>query len=364
VAVAIYHLSVKPVSRRAGRSATAAAAYRSAELVQDQTTGQVFDYTRKRGVEHSEIVLPDYCARHDINWARDRQQLWNAAEQAEKRIDARVAREYEVALPHELSKAQRLELVREFSATIANRYGCAIDFAIHAPHREGDQRNYHAHILTTTRKVEALGLGPKTSIELGDRDRQKLGLSQGAEEIAELRARWAGLSNEHLQAIGHEARIDHRSLQAQGIEQQPTVHLGPAVSAMERRGIETEVGHRIREEQRLEAQQRLEHAAELGRLERQSQALEQSILDVSGDLRSALKEREQRQALEAEARVEGKSLLANWTHELTEERGILLDLTLARAKEIERTQALEQEQEQKQRVRQLGLAREGPGLEI
>src|SRR5690606_738291 len=149
VGMAIYHLSVKPVSRGVGRSATAAAAYRSASQVADRTTGQVFDYTRKSGVEHSEIVLPTQAAQRDIHWPRDREQLWNAAEEAEKRKDARVAREYEVALPHELSRQQRLELVRDFSQEIANRYGVAVDFAIHKPHREGDDRNHHAHVLTT-----------------------------------------------------------------------------------------------------------------------------------------------------------------------------------------------------------------------
>ena len=113
--MAIYHLSVKPVSRAGGRSATAAAAYRSAELVYDETTGESFDYTRKRGVEHTEIVLPTECAKHDINWARDRQALWNEAERAENRSNSRVAREYEIALPHELDRGQRLELVRGFA---------------------------------------------------------------------------------------------------------------------------------------------------------------------------------------------------------------------------------------------------------
>ena len=177
--MAIYHLTTKPVSRAAGRSATAAAAYRSGELVHDLTTDQVFDYTRKRGVEHSEIVLPTAAARADINWARDRQALWNAAESAEKRNDSRVAREYEVALPHELKPSQRVELVRAFAADLANRYGVAVDFSIHAPHRHGDERNHHAHILTTTRELTATGLGAKTSIEWSDTDRFKKGLSAG-----------------------------------------------------------------------------------------------------------------------------------------------------------------------------------------
>ena len=108
-------MSVKPITRAHGRSSTAAAAYRSCSLIRDERTAEVHDYTRKRGLEHAEIVLPTSAAKRDIQWARNRQQLWNAAEVAEKRRDSRVAREYEVAVPHELTKAQRVELVREFS---------------------------------------------------------------------------------------------------------------------------------------------------------------------------------------------------------------------------------------------------------
>jgi hypothetical protein len=290
--MAIYHLSTKPVSRGMGRSATAASAYRSAELVHDFSSGEVFDYTRKRGVEHAEIVLPTAAAQQDINWARDRQALWNAAEMAEKRKDARVAREYEVALPHELTKSQRVELVRGFAVELANRYNVAVDFALHQPHREGDTRNFHAHILTTTRELTAAGLGAKASIEWSDQDRGKRGLGPAKQEVKAVRERWMEISNEHLREHGIEARIDHRSLAAQGIEREPGTHLGVAVSGMERRGIETEVGQRIREQQRLEVEARLERAAELGRAERERQSLEQSILDLSGDLQAAKKERE------------------------------------------------------------------------
>jgi ATP-dependent exoDNAse (exonuclease V) alpha subunit len=286
--MAIYHLSVKPVSRGAGRSATAAAAYRAAERIEDHTTGQVFDYTRKCGVEHSEIVLPVEAATRDINWARDRQQLWNAAEVAEKRKDARVAREYEVALPDELTKAQRLELTREFSLEIANRFGCAVDFAVHKPHREGDQRNFHAHILTTTRRIEATGLGAKTSIEWADTDRAKQGLGPAKEEVTAIRERWAVLSNDKLQALGHESRVDHRSLDAQGEQRIPGQHLGPSVTAIERRGERSEVGWRVREE----ADERLRLAAELGRIERERQAVERLILDLTGDVGAAKRDRD------------------------------------------------------------------------
>ena len=286
--MAIYHLSVKPVSRGAGRSATAAAAYRAAERIEDHTTGQVFDYTRKSGVEHAEIVLPVEAAKRDINWARDRQQLWNAAEVAEKRKDARVAREYEVALPQELTQAQRLELTRTFSQELANRYGCAVDFAIHMPHREGDQRNFHGHILTTTRQIETTGLGTKTSIEWADTDRAKQGLGPAKEEVTKIRERWAVLTNEKLQALGHESCVDHRSLDAQGEQRIPGQHLGPSVTAIERRGDHSEVGWRVREE----ADERLRLAAELGRIERERQAVERLILDFSNDVAAARQDRD------------------------------------------------------------------------
>ncbi|MGH8864030.1 MAG: MobQ family relaxase [Burkholderiales bacterium] len=305
--MAIYHLSVKPVSRGAGRSATAAAAYRAAERILDHTTGQVFDYTRKSGVEHAEIVLPLDAAKRDINWARDRQQLWNAAEVAEKRKDARVAREYEVALPQELTKAQRLELTRTFSQELANRYGCAVDFAVHKPHRAGDDRNFHAHILTTTRQVEATGLGAKTAIEWADPDRAKRGLRPGKEEVAEIRERWAVVTNDKLRALGHEARVDHRSLEAQGIVREPTAHLGPAVSSMQRRGVATDVGERIE----AEVQARLELAAEIGRLQREIEQVNRSIIELSTDVRAALTARDTGQSQVAAMRWDGEPRQTN-----------------------------------------------------
>ncbi len=290
--MAIYHLSVKPVSRAGGRSATAASAYRAAELVHDHTTGQIFDYTRRRGVEHSEIVLPTAAARRDINWAREREALWNAAERAEKRSNSRVAREYEVALPHELKRAQRCELVQACSRTLADRYGCAVDFAIHRPHREGDERNYHAHLLATTRTIEPGGLGDKTTLEWSDTNRQKAGLVPAKQEITAVRALWAQIANEKLRELALEVRIDHRSLQAQGIEREPTSHLGPTVTELERRGIRTEVGRRVEREGLEAAQRRLELAAERGRLEREERDLSRSIIDVTGDIEAARRERD------------------------------------------------------------------------
>lgn len=356
--MAIYHLTVKPVSRKAGRSATAAAAYRAADLVHDHTSGETFDYTRKRGVEHAEIVLSTAAAQQDINWARDREALWNEAERAENRSNSRVAREYEVALPHEMTRAQRLELARAFAAEIANRHGVAVDFAIHAPHWHGDDRNYHAHLLATTRVIEPGGLGEKATIEWSDTNRRKAELEPGSQEIDSIRARWAQITNEKFQELGLPFRIDHRSLEAQGIEREPTVHLGPAVSAMQRRGMETEVGRRLEREALEAGQRRLERAVELGKLERETRELSASILDVSGDLQAAKRERERglgktpeptpaRSGLDLEQiRAQGRAVIRGWGRELEHEK------------------AIEQER-QRERERQRAKERDGPdyGLE-
>jgi ATP-dependent exoDNAse (exonuclease V) alpha subunit len=339
--MAIYHLSVKPISRAGGRSATAAAAYRSGELVHDLTSDEVFDYTRKRGVEHSEIVLPTAAARADINWARDREALWNAAEIAEVRKDARVAREYEVALPHELNRGQRVELVRAFAGEIANRYGVAVDFSIHAPHRSGDERNHHAHIMATTREVTATGLGPKAAIEWSDTDRRKKGLEPAKTEIKAIRERWAALTNEHLLERGIEVRVDHRSLQEQGIDREPQSHLGPAVSGMERRGMETQVGKRIAWEMSAAAQERLERAAELGKLEREHRALAKDSLILDGDIAAAKAERDRAPpALDLEQiKAQGRGVIRGWGQELAheKERGLAAEREAERQREIERS---------------------------
>jgi ATP-dependent exoDNAse (exonuclease V) alpha subunit len=270
--MAIYHYSHKPVSRGKGQSAVAGAAYRSAEKLYDRSIDETFDYSRRGGVAHAEIVLPTEAVKRDIQWAYNRQALWNVAEEAERRKDSRIAREHEVALPHELTKEQQIALLRSFSKKIADRYNVAVDFALHRPHRSGDKRNFHAHIYATTREITPTGLGAKASIELGDKDRFKRGLESGRKEIKFMREVWEKLENEHLRVQGIEARVDCRTLKAQGIDRVPTTHLGPAVWGMERRGIETRVGVRVRE---------------LGRLEREGRELSRSILDLAADLAAA-----------------------------------------------------------------------------
>lgn len=221
--MASFHLAVKAISRGAGRSATAAAAYRAGVEIEDERTGLVHDYTRKHGIEHSEIVAPDDAPA----WARDRAALWNAAEAAERRKDAKVAREYEIALPAELDAAQRRELAMGFAREISDRYGVAVDVAIHLPGREGDHRNHHAHLLATTRSIGPEGMGAKT---------RELDVKATASvEVEQLRQRWSEMQNQALEHAGHVERVDHRSLKAQGIEAEPELKQGPAVTAMERK---------------------------------------------------------------------------------------------------------------------------------
>lgn len=226
--MAIFHCQAKAISRAAGRSATAAAAYRAGVCLQDERTGEVHDYTRKKGVEHSEIITPDGSTT-------TREQLWNAAESAEKRKDAKVAREWEIALPEELTNEERIEVAREFAKAVSATYGVAADLCIHAPGKDGDQRNHHAHILTTTRSYQNGQLGGKTRVLDSPKTSGK--------EVESMRRVWADIANRALEKAGHEARIDPRSLKNQGIEdRKPTRHMGPAATAMERRGIQTERG--------------------------------------------------------------------------------------------------------------------------
>ena len=236
--MAIFHLSVKTISRTAGRSSTAAAAYRAGVEITDERTGEIHDYRRKAGVESAELFLPDGAPE----WATDRAKLWNTAEQSEKRKNSTVAREFEVALPSELSADQRRKLAHDFARELVKRNGFAVDVAIHAPGKEGDTRNHHAHILCTTRKLTAEGFTEKTR-ELDDR-------ATGAQEVTHWREQWAGLTNAALERAGHAVRVDHRSLEMQGIDREPAIHLGPSATAIERRGEVSEKTRNHQERQR------------------------------------------------------------------------------------------------------------------
>jgi Ti-type conjugative transfer relaxase TraA len=231
--MAIYHLSVKSISRSGGRSAVAAAAYRACQKLTNERDGLTHDFTRKGGVEHSEILIPKDS---DADWAKDRSTLWNMAEAAEKRKDSRVAREVEIALPHELTAGQRLELVRDFAQGMADRYGVAVDFSIHRPDGDTDIRNHHAHIMLTTRKVESDGLGAKSQWELENKKLMAQGLPTTHDQLREIRLDWEQRANRHLALAGHDIRIDHRSHRDCGLEIEPTQHMGVHATQMDRRG--------------------------------------------------------------------------------------------------------------------------------
>lgn len=285
-------MSAKAVSRSSGRSATGSAAYRSGEKITDKRTGEIHDYTRKGGVEDAELVLPD-----GSTWTPDRGELWNAAELAEKRKDACVAREFEVALPAELSPAERKRLAVDFARELANDRGCAVDVAIHAPGRGGDSRNHHAHILCTTRKVDGQGLGAKLDTEKAGRNRKA--------DLEAVRERWADLVNERLRENGIDARIDHRSLKDQGIDREPTKHLGPSATGFERRTGEPS---RKRQDWQQEASDRLAAAKAQGENERELAEVKASIIDTSTSLAAAVALRQQayQQALAAAREKEAR----------------------------------------------------------
>lgn len=231
--MAIFYCQMSVVSRSTGRSAVASAAYRAAVTLTNERDGLVHDYSRREGVGYSEIVLPDGI---DAEWARDRSALWNAAERSENRKDARVAREFVVALPHELSEEGRTSLTREFAQDLANRYGAAVDFAIHAPGAQGDVRNHHAHVLMTTRQVTGEGLKAKTYMELANKDLLPKGLAPTQMQLVDIRRSWEGMANEHLAREGFDIRIDHRSHAERGLEIEPTEHMGVRATNVHRRG--------------------------------------------------------------------------------------------------------------------------------
>jgi len=262
--MAIFRLQIKPVTRGTGRTATSAAAYRAGERIRDERTGAIYDHSKRADVLHKEIFLPSSVdgVGPGMEWARDRSMLWNTAEMAEKLSTSRVAREYQVALPPELSAERRAVLARTFSREIADRYNVAVDLAIHAPRPEGDPRNFHAHLLATTREVTADGLGAKTGLDMQVMARNERGLPTSRQEFTNLRARWAELTNEALREANVEARVDHRSLEAQGIDREPTPQLPWAAIMAERRGERSEVAERIREEHRQRVAARRARTAE------------------------------------------------------------------------------------------------------
>lgn len=234
--MAIYHLAVKIVSRGQGHSATAAAAYRARGEIVDERTGKRHDYSNAYDCGADLLFEGIYRPRGAPAWTGDRAALWNHVEMFEKRKDAQLAREFEIALPHELTDEQNRWLVQDFVRENFTRRGYVADVAIHSAHEYGDARNAHAHVLTTLRRIEGEEFAATKDRDLNSR-----------EQIAQWRESWERHANHHLARHGHDARIDRRTLEEQGIDRAPQRHLGKAAAALERDGIPTEAGDHNRE---------------------------------------------------------------------------------------------------------------------
>jgi len=260
--MAIFRLQVTPITRADGRSSVGAAAYRAGEKLRDDRTNELHNHSRRKDVTHSEILLPAGLAGEDMDWARNRASLWNSVENAEPRKNARVATEIQVTLPFELSAERRLAMARTFSQEVADHYRVAVDLAVHDPRPSGDPRNFHAHLLLTTREVSPAGLGAKAGLDMSASERVRLGLPNISQEFTAVRERWATLTNEALKEANIEARVDHRSLAEQGIDREPRPHIPFAAFKIERAGKYSEVAESIRAEYTARLQARLQRAAD------------------------------------------------------------------------------------------------------
>ncbi len=254
-----FHCSVEAISRSANRTAIAPAAYRTGtrlrneelkkspgieaaayrtgtQLADKQTPDpEITDYTRKRGVLTWFIVAPENAPE----WAYDLERLWNEAQAKDTRVNSRVARECVLALPDALGPEKREQIVRDFAEHLVDRYGVAATVALHAPSRHGDDRNWHAHVMFTTRRMDENGFGKKTR-ELDDR-------VTGPKEIKHIRETAADIINVYLEEAGIDERVDHRSFKDRGIDRKPTEHMGVDASAMERRGERSDIGEKNRQ---------------------------------------------------------------------------------------------------------------------
>lgn len=248
-------MSIKIISRGKGKSAVAAAAYRAGEKNTNDYDGAVHDYTKKGGIAHTEILLPDNAPQE----FSDRTTLWNAVERIEKNKNSQLAREIEIALPVELSAGQNLSLVRDYCQQHFVAAGMCADICIH----DKKDGNPHAHIMLTMRPFEQDGSwaakskkeyildnnGERIRLKSGDFKTRKVCTTDWNEQTKaeEWRSAWADTVNQALEQNNHTERIDHRSYERQGRNLIPTIHLGVAASAMEKRGIRTERGDINRE---------------------------------------------------------------------------------------------------------------------
>ncbi|MBF1276770.1 MAG: MobA/MobL family protein, partial [Parvimonas micra] len=253
--MAIYHLCIKIISRGKGKSAVAASAYRSGEKIKNEYDGIIHDFTRKGGIAHTEILLPQNAPQGFL----ERGTLWNSVEKIEKSKNSQLAREIEVALPKELDREKQINLVREYVKENFVKVGMCADIALH----DKNDGNPHCHILLTMRPLnEDTTWGAKSKKEyILDENGEKVKLKNGnyktrkinttdwneQDKAEEWRKAWADITNKYLEENSIQEKVDHRSYQRQGIEQIPTIHLGVSATQMEKKGIATDRGNINRE---------------------------------------------------------------------------------------------------------------------
>ena len=276
--MAMVHFETKPISRSSGRSSTASSAYRAGIKLEDNRTGLTHDFSKKSGVMAKECFIFKDGKRIEVN----RSELWNTIEQTEKRKDARTAREFILNLPHELTEEQRKNLTDDFGNYLSEKFNVAIDYAIHAPNPKGDDRNFHAHVMVTTRTAQLennkIILGDKTPLELSNKKLKELELPSTFEQIKELRKAWTDCTNHHLQQAGLDITLDHRSFKEQGKDQQPTIKLGWYQSMLERKGVQTKAGDYNRQVK--------EHNAQLEQTQSELDNLHQGVSTEFGPYRA------------------------------------------------------------------------------
>lgn len=231
--MAIYHFSVKDIGRGKGRSAVACAAYRSGEKLNCERYGLEQDYTKKTGVEYKKIYAPENAKKELL----DRQSLWNEVEKVENRKDSNLAREFEIAFPHEINAEQRQEMLDELCQKIVDRHNVVVDAVIHAPHTAGgsDERNYHAHIMFTGRQLDR-----KTGDFAKKRNRD-FNKEKSSETVTQWRKDFADIVNRQLERIGCDERVSHLSYKDLKYDLEPTIHEGAKVTELRRQGIDTEI---------------------------------------------------------------------------------------------------------------------------
>jgi hypothetical protein len=229
--MAIYHHSASIVKRSSGKSAVAGAAYRSGEKIIDKRTGITHDYTKKTGVDYSEIITPD-LPNTDRNWLLDRAELWNRVEAFEKRYDAQLAREINIAIPTELDRNEQIALVREYAKTNYVDRGMVADINFH----DLKSNNPHAHIMLTMRDL----IVADGRVKFGNKNREW----NSKDLLIEQRQSWETLANKYLAAAGYDVRIDCRSFAEQEIDRIPQIHLGKNITALRAKGIPSERGDR------------------------------------------------------------------------------------------------------------------------